>query len=521
MKINLPVTQQEYEFSDAQTLMSTTDLSSQISYANVSFIKTSGYTREELMGQYHHMVRHPDMPSEAFADMWRTLLSGFSWRGLVKNRRKNGDHYWVCANVAPMRRNGKVTGYLSVRTKPTKTEVQVADSFYARLREGRAQGWTLSNGLVVRSGLWRWISAHQMLPTAWRIRLPLLIAGAGMELALAMTHLGISTWASLGAGTAVLLLLADRWIEAQVCAPLKQILQTAQQVAAGEVSSDLHLNRSDDIGLIARAIKQSGLNVHSLVEDVYEHATSVQSASHEIAAATRDLASRTEEAASSLAETAAAMEQQTTTVQQNADSAQRACELAQTAMDIATQGSNAMINAENTMSMISASSKKIADIIGVIDAIAFQTNLLALNAAVEAARAGEQGRGFAVVANEVRSLAGRSAIAAKEIKDLIDDSVANVEGGSQLMAQATGTIQHLVEQVSLVDRLIKEISGASKEQSIGISQVGQAVVQLEEMTQQNSAMVEQNSAAATSLGDMAQRLVEAVAVFSETRSHQA
>jgi aerotaxis receptor len=310
------------------------------------------------------------------------------------------------------------------------------------------------------------------------------------------------------------LLLADLAIEAHITRPIRKILGTAQQVATGEAAQDLNMNRCDDVGLIARSINQAGLNLHSLVADVYEQAAGVQVASQQIAAATYDLSSRTEQAASSLEETAAAMEQQTASIQQNSETARQASQIALGATQVAEKGGKAMASVENTMGLITASSRRIADIIQVIDGIAFQTNILALNAAVEAARAGEQGRGFAVVASEVRSLAGRSAAAAKEIKVLIDDSVSTVESGSRLVADAGQTMNEVVTQVQRVHALMAEITLASQEQSLGISQVGMAVAQLDQMTQQNAAMVEQSSAAAISMGDQAQRLVDAVKVFS-------
>jgi len=240
----------------------------------------------------------------------------------------------------------------------------------------------------------------------------------------------------------------------------------------------------------------------------------VQTASQEISAAVNDLSSRTEQAASSLEETAAAMEQQTASVKQNADTAHQASLLAHEATEVAAKGGSDMANVEATMAQITASSRKIADIISVIDGIAFQTNILALNAAVEAARAGEQGRGFAVVASEVRSLAGRSAAAAKEIKTLIDDSVAKVENGALLATHAGQTMANVVAQVNRVNDLMQAITLGSKEQSLGIAQVAQAVAQLDQMTQQNAAMVEESSTAAISMGDQAAQLVDAVKVFS-------
>jgi len=514
MRTNLPVTQQEYQFPNGETLLSTTDTSSHMTYANAAFIRTSGFSAAELMGQPHNMVRHPDMPAEAFSDMWRSLKEGQSWTALVKNRRANGDHYWVRANAAPMRRNRQVVGYLSVRTKPSRSEVEAAQSLYARFKNQSAKGLAFHRGLVVRTGLLGWLSALQVMPAAWRVRLALLALGALMGTALTLSGLPGGTLAMLGATMTAGLLLAGVFIERQITAPLQAILACAQQVASGEVATELNLNRCDEIGLISRAINQAGLNLQSLVSDVYEQVHGVQTASHEIASANLDLSSRTEQTASNLEQTAAAMEQQTATVRQNSDTAQQASQLAGETTQVAIKGGDDVASVVATMGQISIASKKIADIIGVIDTIAFQTNILALNAAVEAARAGDQGRGFAVVASEVRSLAGRSASAAREIKGLINASVEEVEKGSALVTNAGVTMTEVVSQVRRVNDLIVEITAASKEQALGISQVGQAVNQLDEMTQQNAAMVEQSSAAADSMREQAQRLMEAIKVFS-------
>jgi aerotaxis receptor len=510
MRTNLPVTQNVYDFPDAETLLSTTDTSSRITYANSAFVRTSGFELDELKGQPHNMVRHPDMPVEAFADMWACLKDGYSWTALVKDRRKNGDHYWVRANAAPMVRNGSLTGYLSVRTKPLAAEVQNAEALYQRFREGRANGLAFHRGLIVRTGLMAWLSAPKLLPVAWRVRIPMLLVAGVMVASLVLSGLGAASLAvMLGA-----LVLAWWTIEAQITAPLSRVLTAAQQLACGTTSDALNLDRCDEIGLIARAISQAGLNLQALMTDVKEQVIGVQVASKEIAAANMDLSDRTEQTASNLEQTAAAMEQQTATVRQNSDTAQQASHLAHSTTEVADKGGRAMGNVVSTMGLISDSSHKISDIISVIDGIAFQTNILALNAAVEAARAGEQGRGFAVVASEVRSLAGRSAAAAKEIKVLIDDSVGKVAGGSQLVAEAGQTMLEVVQQVDQVNQLMAEITAASKEQATGIGQVSQAVAQLDQMTQQNAAMVEQSSAAANSMSEQALRLMDAVRVFS-------
>jgi aerotaxis receptor len=514
MRTNLPVSQHEYQFPSGVTLMSTTDAASNITYANAAFVRTSGYSVEELMGQPHNLVRHPDMPVEAFADMWRSLKLGQSWTALVKNRRQDGDHYWVRANAAPMRRNGQVVGYLSVRTQPSRAEIDATESLYRRFRERTASGLAFHCGLVVRTGMLSGLSALQVLPAAWRVRLSLLAVAAITGAALFFSGLGGAALAGVGAAVTGSLALADWFIEAQITSPLAAIQDAALQVASGEAGKDLNFNRCDEIGMIARAINQAGLNLHSLVADVHEQVSGVQVASAEIAAANNDLSSRTEQTASSLEQTAAAMEQQTASVRQNSDTAHQASELAGAATNVANKGGAAMASVVSTMALISNSSRKIADIISVIDGIAFQTNILALNAAVEAARAGEQGRGFAVVASEVRSLAGRSAAAAKEIKGLIEDSVSKVDSGTKLVADAGQTMTEVVNQVKRVNDLIVEITAASKEQSVGIAQVGQAVSHLDEMTQQNAAMVEQSSAAAASMADQAHRLMDAVKVFS-------
>ena len=199
MRTNLPVTQHEYQFPGNETLLSTTDTASHISYANAAFIRTSGFALDELMGQPHNLVRHPDMPVEAFADMWRSLKDGQSWRALVKNRRRDGDHYWVCANAAPMRRNGQVVGYLSVRTKATRAEVDATQTLYARFKAGRAAGLAFNRGLIVRTGVMRWASALQLLPTAWRVRLPLLGVAVAVGASLSLSGLGAAALLAGGA----------------------------------------------------------------------------------------------------------------------------------------------------------------------------------------------------------------------------------------------------------------------------------------------------------------------------------
>jgi aerotaxis receptor len=513
MRNNQPVTQREFEFPDQATLMSTTDTQSHITYANAAFVEVSGFAREEIAGQPHNVVRHPDMPAEAFADMWATLKGGEPWTALVKNRRKNGDHYWVRANAVPVVRNGRAVGYMSVRTKPGRDEIAATEGFYRAVREGSAGGRRFHKGLVVRTGLMGWTSLLQTMSVRWRIRssllalLPLLVGGAWAA------GLGGTALAGFGAAAVAALLAASATLEWQISRPLERMREQALRVATGESHAVTPMDRVDEIGMTLRTIGQLGLMFRWLIDDVSQQVLTVQSAVTEIAQGNDDLSSRTEQAASSVQETASSMEQMTATVKNNADTANQANQLSGAASEAAAKGGRAVSEVVTTMSEITASSKKIADIIGTIDSIAFQTNILALNAAVEAARAGEQGRGFAVVAGEVRSLAQRSAEAAKEIKALIGASVDRVEAGARLVDDAGRTMDDIVAQVQRVSNLIGEISHATHEQSGGITQVSQAVGHLDQITQQNAALVEQSAAASQSLRQQAERLVEAVSVF--------
>ncbi|MDB5776441.1 MAG: tar13 [Herbaspirillum sp.] len=295
--------------------------------------------------------------------------------------------------------------------------------------------------------------------------------------------------------------------------PLQEMLVHFAAIAKGDLSNVVVVKRKDEMGLLMGGLAQMQQSLTTTVANVRQGTAAIGVATTQISAGNLDLSSRTEQQAASLEETASSMEQLTSTVKQNADNARQANQMALTASAVAEKGGTVVSRVVDTMDGINASARKIADIISVIDGIAFQTNILALNAAVEAARAGEQGRGFAVVASEVRSLAQRSAAAAKEIKGLIDDSVLKVDSGSKLVAEAGTTMIEVVASVKQVADVMSEILAASVEQSAGIEQVNQAVTQMDQATQQNAALVEEAAAAAASLQDQAGRLVQAVAVF--------
>ncbi|MCX8958766.1 methyl-accepting chemotaxis protein [Erwinia psidii] len=513
MRTNLPVTHQEYVFDPHATLMSITDTNSHITYSNDTFTAISGFTHDELNGQPHNIVRHPDMPAEAFADMWSTLKQGEPWTGLVKNRRKNGDHYWVRSNAVPVIRHGAIQGYMSVRTRPSPQEIQQAESLYRGFNKGKRKGWRFHKGVLVRTGLMRWASIGKTMPLRWRIRsvlmaqLPLSIA-AVWALGLRGETIGIFT-----ALLAVLLLLFSALLEQQISRPVERMCQQALRVATGESHNVEQIDRVDEVGTTLRAVAQLGLMFRWLVDDVSGQAASVLKASNTIAQGNNELSRRTEQAAANVQQTAATMNEMAATVQSNTDTAQRVNSLAIGTSNAAMQGGKMMQEMIGMMAEITENSQKIANITGVIDAIAFQTNILALNAAVEAARAGEQGKGFAVVAGEVRGLAQRSAASASEIKALIETSVAKVESGSSQVNEAGRTMEKIVNEIQNVTTLIAHISTATAEQGNALSEISIAVEELDSITHKNAARMEEGVQASGQMAWQATRLVEAINVF--------
>ncbi|PTD95290.1 methyl-accepting chemotaxis protein [Pseudothauera lacus] len=760
MKNNAAVTRREVDVGK-RTLVTRSDTEGRITYVNQDFVELSGHAEAELLGAPHSVVRHPDMPAEVFADMWRDLESGRPWSGLLKNRCRNGDHYWVHANITPIFEHGRISGYLSVRTRAPREAVSEAEELYRELRDFGNRRLRVRHGQVVSASLGRrfagWYRDLTLVSKLWwSLALAMVLVCAlaalgwqGMAATLdELRRAGVASEAAAARtaslqGLLILLVVALAaiggglvWLLATtITIPLRDVGRTLQAMAGGRFEADFDLSRDDEFGRLQQQLKAvqvrlgfdiqeqrriaaenlrirqalecvstnvriadaegrviyanpalmrtlrrveaeirrdvadfsadsfvgsnigrlypdpqaavhrlaslrgmahndmliggrhfvvttnpvldaqgrllgtvgewrdrteelavegeltalvdaaaagdfsrrvalagkegfflqlaEGLNrlmemvsqsveavagvlaavsqgdlearvegefrgtlgrlkddtnatvarLREVVGRIKGSADAIGAASRQIAAGNGELSTRTEAQAASLEQTASAMEELNVTVRQNADNARAARELAETANAVAERGGERMREVVSTMGAIQGSARRIGDIIGVIDAIAFQTNILALNAAVEAARAGEQGRGFAVVAAEVRALAQRSAQSAREVKGLIGDSVGHVEGGVQLVAEAGRTMEEVVEVFHRVAGLVSEIAAASREQSLGIEQVAGAVGQMDEMTQHNAALVEEAAAAAASLEEQARGLLDAVGVF--------
>ncbi|RTZ47588.1 PAS domain S-box protein [Candidimonas sp. SYP-B2681] len=498
MRKNLPINNIETKVRHDQYLISKTDTKGRIVYANAAFVEISGYTREELIGKPHNLVRHPDMPEEAFQDLWDTLHSGKPWLGLVKNRRKDGGFYWVLANVMPIYEHDQITGYASVRVKPSVEQIEAAEDFYDDIRTGNTRGYAVKEGKRVRAG---WRRAIDVIGQPFHNTL-----GAGMfRMAVATTAtVAASVWFAVnggfppgyqwwGVGALSLITaanLAYGWHIAQrIIKPLDSAAKVARQVAAGNLRIDIDTDQAGEVGTLFFYLDLMRKSLMGIANDVHIGVYATARSAEILDANNTNLSARTEDQAASLQETAASMEELTVTVRQNADNASLARQLADASMETAQRGGAVVSDVVATMQGIHESSRKIGDIVSLIEAIAFQTNILALNAAVESARAGEAGRGFAVVAGEVRSLAQKSAQAAKEIKTLIDESVSRMEVGSQQADRAGQTMQDIVESVRRVTDIMGEISTASVEQSCGLDQINQAISQMDGVTHQNATLV--------------------------------
>lgn len=513
MRENLPVTQKEFPLPTDQHIVSATDVKGRIVYCNPTCVQTSGYSADELLGQPHNILRHPDMPEEAFRDLWATIQAGQPWQGVVKNRRKDGDHYWVLANVTPIGSDGRIEGYLSVRTPATREQVQQAEALYARMREQERAGRLrigLRAGRVVRldplGRLWQ-LATEQSKRWGGNGLTELttvLLTGAAAQ------WLPPLAWVPLGFALAALSWTWTRWQRESM---LRAVANDARIVASCDLTHQPATGADGALGQIQLALAQVAVNLRAAVCDVRRHALDVRGQADEVATANRSLSDRTESQASSLQQTAASMEQIASTVQSTAAHASEAARLASETVQVASQSQQAVRSVVESMQGIGESSRRIGDIIQVIEGVAFQTNILALNAAVEAARAGETGRGFAVVASEVRALAQRTREAAREIRQSITEATDRVKAGARQTDVAHAATEQALQAVERVGTLLGEIDNAAREQQAGVSQVKDAVTHLDAVTQQNAAMAEQMAAAAQALNDQIANVESAMKIF--------
>ena len=503
------ITQNEHVLDEDITLMTTSDLQGNIVHANDFFVQVSGYELDELLTRPHNIIRHPDMPKQAFADMWATLKKGEPWTGIVKNRRKNGDHYWVRANIVPMERKGVITGYMSIRTRATRQEIATVEPLYAAMNENRSQK-KIFKGIVLSK---KWPFHLSTLSTRWRIRLSMSMLFVLWIAAASLAGLQSIPLLIASLCTFVTLLIGNIFLERILASPLENIMAQALGIARGNRHSVNHMQRTDEIGQLLRSVGQLGLVCRWLIKDVSEQVDSVRKGSQSLVVDCNELDTHTQRTVGYMQQTVATMNQMAVSVKMNADNTIQVDQLSNSTSETAVSGGAMMEAVVGTMDEIVHSTNKINSITDVIKDIAFQTNILALNAAVEAARAGEQGKGFAVVANEVRSLASRSASAVNDIRELINDCEKKVNSGKNQVHTAGNTMKNIVDQVQNVTQLITHISQATSEQAAGISDITQAVSELETITQQSMLLVEQSTETSNMVKDRSIRLEEAVIIL--------
>ncbi|WCM17940.1 methyl-accepting chemotaxis protein [Paraburkholderia bryophila] len=520
MHENLPVTDEEYVLSELDVIITRTDLTGNIVYANEAFLRSSGYPHVEVIGKPQNIVRHPDMPEEAYRDLWETIGGDRPWTGVVKNRRKQGGYYWVLANVTPVFEKGEKVGYMSVRTKPSSEQIARAARLYERLRSPAGHTLRLSGGTVIRTGVAGVVDRLLRLPVNLRVwaTMAMLIA------VILLQTLVASGWvlpqmpplwqarvlAGVGTGLA---LACGVYLTRNLLMPLQALNAGALSVLNGHIQQRFPERGDAQTRMLGRMLNQMNAKLVGVLIDAKISIDAIRDKTHEFARGNSDLATRTDEQASAIDQTTASLAEITETAEQNALGAERANTSGRQTAETAEVAAGEVQKTVAVMERVREHSRKISDITSVIDAIAFQTNIIALNASVEAARAGQYGRGFAVVASEVRSLAQRAAGAAKEIKSLIETSLHTVTTASQTAARAGETMNTVEQTVTQLTRTLYDIALASRGQSVQIAQINEAVGQVAGLTQRNAALVEQSAVASTDLQQQTQSLESAMSIF--------
>ena len=542
MKINLPVTNVETELPEGEFIYSSTDLKGVIAEANEAFAKVSNYTREEMIGQSHNMVRHPDIPVEAFEDMWRDLKVGRPWRGIVKNRRKDGGFYWVVANVSPVRENGQVVGYQSVRGRPTREEINAAEGAYKRIKEGDKSIY-VEHGRVVRSRP-EWINSLLSLRSQMILAGLLALLSAVDALS---DHLGGPTLPGVAAlaVASLTVLYALYFLFIYVPGTTRDLDRTSDWLedvlCSGNLNNRFEIDRRDVIGGIARKADKFVSSIQATVQGISDIAKQVGFATDDVSSGMKVSQASAIKQSEATSSAAAAIEEVTVSIGEVAAHAKTTVETAAHTGEISRQGAQVTHDACRTIESLADTvrqsaeqveslgqrSEEISRVTGVIKEIADQTNLLALNAAIEAARAGEAGRGFAVVADEVRKLAERTTRATQEIGEMTQSiqsetqhAVKGMRSGAQQVAEgvhlvndAEESLRQINAEMEKTSEMVGEISHASDEQQSAMIELAQNVERVSNMTEQNVAVINQTGATVEYLNSVVTRMRKAVTQY--------
>lgn len=508
MKINMPVTQVEVPFPGNCYLVSKTDTKGVLTHVNDAFVAISGFDRQELIGSSHNIVRHPDMPPEAFADLWQTLKSGLPWRGLVKNRCKNGDYYWVDAFVVPVHKNGRPVGYMSVRTPPSRDQVQQAEALYGAIRDKRAKFPSIKAGALGRMSL----SARIWLALGGMLAMMAAMAAA-MLTGLTGSH-GMGATVGFLLTTLFIALFAGRYFSRAVGGPLSQAAKIFDQIAEGNLTHAIDISGRDEIGLLLCRLGTMQAHLKAMIDDISAASKSIETRGVELGAGMNRLAEQSNHQLEAAQGVAAATEEFSVSVREVAESAgttasaatrsedlvaSSSAEIAQT-MEVTSRVAEAVHGSSTTIAELSGAIQKISDVTTVISEIASQTNLLALNAAIEAARAGEQGRGFAVVADEVRKLAERTSTSTVDIsktvaaiQNVTQKAVADMELATREVGMGIGSMKRSVTSLDGVTRASNEVSEMARNISNSTVEQIKASEEVAQSMERITLLIEENS----------------------------
>lgn len=520
MRNNGYVSQVNYPINKEDFLISRTDAHGYITYANPRFIEVSGFESVELINEPHNVVRHPDMPPEVYRDMWATLKEGSSWQGYVKNRRKNGDHYWVHANVVPIVEKGELQGYASLRSYADEEKTRYFENIYRQMRENNCP-YYVKNGQLKRRGLLGKLprlsieSVRSRIVVATLISMALVMAGIvlGSYLNLPLWQAGVS-----GFGLATLLLIINTLLLGSLPRSLNTLKNIALQLAAGNLNAAIPAVKRHTLRPTLDGLQLMRRSLLSMASDIQCNMNVISPVVDEIVNNNSNMADRLEQQASAVQQTAASMEEISSTVRQSASNAQLASQAADSNLHEVDNATRLTDELTHVMEDLTTKSERMRVMVQTIDAIAFQTNILALNASVEAARAGEHGRGFAVVAQEVRKLSNQTAEAAKEVQRMIEGANQSVLESAMYTRETRAATMKIRAASQKVNNLMEEISRAANEQSDGVGQVGLAIAEIDSTTQASASDMESYQRVADALRGEALSLSNSVNAFRTSQA---